>query len=904
MKKLISPSLLRLGRTTLARIFKPDVSTEVRDELEFHVEMRVRDLVREGMDEAEARVQAQARFGDLQKVRADLEDIGTERDQQRRRQEMWTEVWRDVRYAFRQLGRSPGFALVATVTLALGIGANSAVFSVVNGVLFRPFPYENAEELVNVTTAFPTMNFERFWLSPPEFFELREWNQVFEEVGGYRTGVRPIETLDRPTEVVSAVATYTLFSTLGVQASMGRTFTPEEDLPGADPVIMISTRLWQTAFGGDPEILGTTVRVAGVASTVVGVLPEDFDLDDAGVDLLQPTNIDPNDHVQRRGNHFLNVVGRLLPGVSLERVQADLDRLEVRWNEEFDGTHTPSQDFHPVKATDFRADALGDVSQAMILLMGAVFFVLLIACANVANLLLAKAQTRSKEVAVRVAMGAGRARLVRQLLSEGLVLSLVGGVFGLVLGQVAVRILLSINPEGVPRSAGIGLDGRVVVFTMGVALLTGVVFGLAPLLNTTLRMVADTLREGGTRTTRSGAGLRARRLLVVAEMALAVILVTGSGLMVRSMSALQAVELGFDADNLLTMRYSLSNAAYPELHEVTSFQDRFLDRVRALPGVVSASAVSGLPPIRSLDANDTGFEGVERTENGPAHNVDYWSGVEEDYVETMGITVLEGRAFEPQDALAEAPVAMVNRRLAETFYPGQSPLGRRVRPGGSDTPWFTIIGVVDNVPLGGIGEEPGTELLLFNPQLAQSEIFAYRTMNPVVRVDGDPMRLAPQVGAILREMDPSLALSDVQSMSENVSETMAAPRFMTLLMAVFAGVALLLAAIGTYGVMSYTVAERNREIGIRMAMGAPSRTVQGMVLKQGAILAGVGLVIGVGGALSLSRFLASQLFQVSDRDPVTFLVAPAFLAMVALLACFVPARRATRVDPAEVLGEA
>ena len=904
MKRLISPAILRLGQRTLARVFKPDVRDEVRDELEFHVAMKARDLMLDGVPPDQAKSIAREQFKDMDQIRSDLEGIGSRRDQHYRRREMWSEVVRDIRYSFRQLRRAPGFAAVAVITLALGIGANSAVFSVVNGVLLRPLPYADAHELVNVSTAFPTMDFDRFWFSPPEYFELREWNQVFEDMGGYRTGTVPVETYDRPIEVPSAVATYSLFSTLGVEAFMGRTFSQEEDLPGAEPVVLISRSLWESAFGADPEILGKTIRVQGNASTVVGVLPAEFDLDDAGVDLISPVGIDPADRVNRRGNHFLNVVGRMADGVTLERVQADLDRIELHAAETVSG-HRIDVDFHPVTAYSFTEDALGNARQAMVLLMGAVFFVLLIACANVANLLLARAQTRSKEVAVRVAMGAGRGRLIRQLLAEGLALATVGGVLGLLLGKVAVDLLLTINPEGVPRAEGIGLDGTVAAFTMAVALTTGLVFGLAPLMNTGLSSLSKTLRDGGTRTTKGGPGVSARRMLVVAEVALAVVLVTGSGLLIRSMSALQSVELGFRAENLLTMRYNLARASYPETHDVTSFQSRFLERVSGLPGVVSASAVSGLPPIRNLDANDTDFEGVERTEDGPAHNVDYWSGVDLDYVETMDIAVLEGRSFEPQDILGTTPVAMVNQRLAQTFYPGQSPVGRRVRPGGGDdTPWFTIVGVVADVPLGGVGEEQGTELLLLNPQLGQSGAFVYRTMHPVIRVDGDPLLLTGQIRGILQEMDPTLALSDVQSMEQNIEGTMAEPRFMTLLMGVFALVALSLAAVGTYGVMAYNVAERNREIGIRMAMGAEAGSVQGLVLRQGGFLAVVGLALGVAGAYSLSQLLSSQLYEVSTTDPTTFVVAPLVLALIALFACWIPARRATKVDPVVVLGEA
>ena len=904
-RRFISAEILRLGRRTVGRVFKTPVSEEVEDELAHHLEMRTRELQTKGLSREEARRVAEARFGDLAQVAANLEGIGKRRDEEMARQEWWGETTRDVRYAFRQLRRSPGFAVVAVLTLALGIGANTAVFSVIDGVLLEPLPYDTPAELVSVTSAFPSMDFNRFWISPPEYFELREWNQSFSDIGGYRTGTSSMETYDRPLRIPSAVASWSFFPTMGVDAAIGRTFSAEEDLPGATPVALISDGLWRRAFGQDEEVLGQVVRIDGVASTIVGVMPPGFDIEDAGVDVWTPLQIDPNDHVNRRGNHFLNLIGRLANGTTLEQAQAELDRLEVRWDAEYEGTHTPHPEFHPFRATDFQTDVVGDVRPAMLLLLGAVAFVLLIACANVANLLLARSETRSKEVAVRVAMGAGRNRLMRQLLTEGMTLAIVGGALGLAVGHYTLRGLLRVNPDGVPRVDEIGLDGTVVLFTGGVAILTGLLFGLAPLINTTLARVGSTLKEGGSRTTRGSAGLRARRLLVVAEVALAVMLLTGSGLMLRSMAALREVDLGFDVENLLTMQVSLPAADYADPTDVGAFFTNALERIRAVPGVLTATAMSGLPPLRTLNANDTEFEGVERTEDGPPHNVDYWTAIDTDYAETMGIRILEGRGFDLADAQAETPVMLVNERLAATFYSGETPVGRRIRPPGSDAdaPWFTVLGVVADMKQAGVNNEAGTELFFYSPQISQSGAFAYRTQTFIVRAERNPLGLSTAVRGILGELDSSLPVSDVQTMEQNIATSMAQPRFMTLLLSLFAAVALALAAIGTYGVMSYSVAERSREIGIRMAMGAKGSSVLGMVMKQGGGLAVLGLVIGVAGSYGLSRFLSSQLFEVSATDPGTFLLAPLFLASVALAACYIPARRATHVDPVTALRE-
>jgi predicted permease len=822
---------------------------------------------------------------------------------------MVDELRQDVRYALRQLGRNPSFAVAAIVTLAVGIGANSAVFSVVNGVLLEPLPYEEPDELVTVSTAFPTMGFEKFWMAPPEYFELREWNQVFEELGAYRVGNASVETLDRPLRVSSAIASATFFTTLGVRAELGRTFLEEEDHLGAEPTALISYGLWQRGFGADPAIIGSTVRVSGQNRIVVGVLPQGFDIEDAGVDVWQPINqaqqIDPLDHVNRRGNHFMNVVARVRDGVTPEQVRQDLDRLYVRWAEEYGDTHRIGlgEAEHPMFTTDLRAELLGDVRPALILLMGAVSFVLLIACANVANLLLARSESRAGEVAVRVAMGAGRGRMTRQLVTEGLALSLVGAALGLVLAHYGTRALIAVNPDAVPRAQDIGLDARVVAFTALVAVATGVLFGLAPLLSTSMQRVGATLKQGGTRATRGSAGVRTRRALVVAEIAFAVVLLVGSGLMLRSVAALREVDLGFDTDDALTFTVALPAGDYPEPPSVGQFYAEVLERVRALPGAVAATATSDLPTTQILDANDTEFEGVPMTTDGPPQNVDYYTSVEGSYFETMGVPIVDGRGFEPADALAAAPVMIVNERVASTFYPGESAVGRRIRPGGADL-WFTVVGVSGDVNQAGISTPPSTEIFFFNPQIAQNGGNVQRVMSIVVRTERDPLALAPAVERIVRELDPALPVASLQTLEQNVAGTMAQPRFLTLLLGVFAGVALLLAAVGTYGVMAHSVAERNREIGIRMAMGAEPESVRALVLRQGAALAATGLALGVIGALGLTRFLGAQLYEVGATDLRTFVSVPVVLGAIALLACYVPARRATRVDPVEALREA
>ena len=899
MKRRVFPFVVKLTHRITGGVFRPRVEDEVAEEFDFHLEMLERRLREDGMTGEEARAEAARVFGNTERLRSDCEHEGRRREREMAMRERWTESARDLRYALRQLMRAPVFATVAVATLALGIGANSAVFSVVNGVLLEPLPYDDPGELVTITSDFPTLGFDRFWISPPEFFELTEWSRSFSDVGGYRTGTASVETGDQPLRVASAVASASLFRTLGVQAAAGRTYTDDEDLPGAGPVVLVSDGLWRRAFGADPQLVGRSIRVDGQPQTVVGILPAGFDMEDAEIDVWSPLNIDPNDHENRRGNHFLNLVARLDRGVSLDQARTELDQLLGRWVEEYPDGHTPRADFHELAVHDFRTDVLGEARTQVLLLMGAVGFVLLIACANVANLLLARSEARTKEVAVRVAMGAGHGRLSKQFLTEGVTLAMTGGIGGLVLGYFALQALLAANPDGIPRSASVGMDGTVLLFTLAVSVATGLVFGLAPLLNTSTKTVGSALREGGTRTTSGGAGARMRRALVVAEVALAVVLLTGSGLMMRSLTALNAVDPGFDPDNLLTFNISAPPNTYPDPSDVGGFYDRLLLELRSVPGVEMASAMNGLPPLRNVNANDTEFEGVERTQDGPAHNVDYWQFVDMDYLATMDIQLMEGRDFDRTDLAPDMATVLVNRRLARVFYPDGGPLGRRIRPGGEET-WFTVVGIVDDVKQGGLGAQAGTELYFLSRQ-AESLGFSIRTRNIVMRTQGDPLAIVPTVRRAVWSQDSSLPLADVQSMKQNIASSVARSRFLTMLLGVFAAVALVLAAVGTYGVIAYSVAQRSREIGIRIAMGAQAGSVVALVVRSGAVLALSGAAIGIVGAFSMTRFLESQLYQVSATDPRTFVIAPLFLTAVALLASFIPARRGTRVDPVTVL---
>jgi putative ABC transport system permease protein len=748
------------------------------------------------------------------------------------------------------------------------------------------------------------MNFDEFWISPPEFVELQERSTSFEVLGAYRDGQTSIGGGEQPERVTSAIASATLFEALGVEPMLGRVYTREEDLPGGPEVVVLSHEVWTRMFGADPTIVGQAIDVNSISRTVLGVMPPGFDIDETGIEAWQPLRLDPAERQANRGSHYLYVVGRLRDGVPTERAAAELRELVAGWAEQNPGTHVPTPENHPMFLTSLQDEVVGDVREALYLLFGAVGFVLLIACANVANLLLARGEDRQKEVAVRVAMGAGRTRLMRQFVVEGVVLSVAGGALGVGLAWLSLEGLRALGPGDIPRLREISLDARVLFFTGGVALLTGVLFGLAPARHAARSARSgSSLRDGDGRTTTGVVRTRMRSLLVVSEMALAMVLAVGAGLLIRSFQALTSVNPGFDGSGALTFQMSLPTARYPQESDVMGFHERMHQELAALPGVEKVAVMYGLPPVRDLNANDTRFEGIEPTQDGPPQNVDFYQAVSADYLDAMGIPLVRGRGFLPSDTRDAVPVALVNERLAEVFYPGQDPIGRRIRTCcGDQIPWAEIVGVVANVKQAGLDKPAGTELYFHYPQ-APATWTLIRTMNVVVRTSGAPEAIAPTVRQTMARLDPTLPLAGLRSMDAVLSGARARPRFLTTVLGGFAALALALAAIGTYGVMSYSVAQRSREVGIRMALGAESTTVLGLVLRQGLAVTGSGIVIGMVGAFGLSGVLQSLLFEVAPRDWVTFLAVPALLALTSLLALWIPARRATRVNPVEVLRE-
>ncbi|MFL6196430.1 MAG: ABC transporter permease, partial [Thermoanaerobaculia bacterium] len=781
-------------------------------------------------------------------------------------------------------------------TLALGIGANAAIFSVASSVLLKPLPYQDPGRLMMVYSQFPSMGFDRFWVDPMEFAEYSRWNKSFESLGAYVTGAVNVTGKTEPVRARAASVSAGLFQALGVRAQLGHAFTAAEDLPNVEKVVVLSDGLWRKAFAADRGIVGRRIQVDGEPRTVTGVMPPGFTIGNERIEAWVPLALDPL-KPGRHGNHYLFLVGRLKPDVSVTQARQEMNDLVARWKVEVPNDHTPDPQRHRMVIQPLLDDLVGSVRPKIHLLLGAVGLVLLIACVNVANLLLARAEARQKEIAVRTALGAPRGRLLRQFLTESVVLSLLGGLLGLILAYVGVKAIVAANLDSIPRVDEIGLDGRSLLFTLGVSILTGLLFGLAPALHARAGTFFATLKEGGQRTTAGSARQWLRRSLVVVEVAFAAMLVIGGGLLIRSFWLLQQVDAGFDPKGVLSLQVSLPNATYPEFAQVSSFYQRLLARISQLPGVESAAGMTGLPPNRPVNANDMEFEGIAQTDDGPNQNADYWQFVTRDYFKTLKIPIVDGRPFGPADAKGSPPVVLVNKAMAERFWPGQSPLGRRIKSFGDTAPWMTVIGVVADVKQGGLDHETGTEVYFLHDQAKETVDGIPGDLYLVVRTRKDLMSLAAPVAAEIRRLDPTLPVAEVRALSDVVYQSVAQPRFVAFLVLIFAIVALTLASIGIYGVLAYMVELRTQEIGVRMALGAQVGQVLKMILSQGAGLVGTGLLLGVAGALALGKVLKSVLFNVAPTDPAIYAAVVLLLAAVGLIACYLPARRAARVDP-------
>ena len=871
--------------TRFRRLFGLEPAADVEAELTFHVEMRMRELVGQGETPERARRLALERFGDYDGARQECVAINERRKRHMQRTQFLTELRQDIGYAFRMLRRTPAFTAAALVTLALGIGANSAIFSVVHGVLLESLPYRDAGRLHHLQMLYPDGT-KYSGYSAPDFMSVRQDTQVFEQIEAFDVGPRTLTGIGEPQEIMTGLVTAGLFDFLGFEVPVGRTFLPDENRAGRANVAILSQGLWQRMFSGDTSALGRSVTLSGRPYTIVGVLPAEAQLT-YPAEIFIPLEYDNTfdaGTMQGRRSEFLASIGRARPGVGAEDIEADLRRVGTQLQTAF----PESNGGLTFTSTPLREMIVGDVQRPLLVLLGAVGFVLLVACANVANLLLARGSARHGELAVRAAVGAGRARLVRQLITEAVVLGLAGGVLGLIIAYVSTEALIAARPADLPRLDEIGLDGTVALFTLGAALLTGLVFGMVPALQATNEHLLRGLQESGRA---AGGGRRAHRLrsaLVVAEMALAVILLTGSGLLIRSFVELTRVNPGFQPDGAMAIRVTFQGEMYKGGDQVRNRVNDIADRLRGLPGVTAVAAGTVLP-LGGLGAlNDFAVDGAPPPPPDLNQEIAV-AGVTPDYFKAIGTPLQRGRLFTALDHEKAPPVALINEAAARRWFPNQDPIGRRVLSGGGQP--REVVGIVRDVLQRNPGQPAAPQMFLPYAQRTS------RTVRLIVRAQGDALALAPAVRDQIRSLDSNLPLADVVPLDEMVSRSIARPRFYTSLLTLFAAVALALSATGIFGVMSYTVAQQSKEIGIRMALGARTADVLRNIVGRALVLAGIGVVAGVIAALALGRLIRNQLFGVNVFDPLTITAVIAVLLTSAALASLLPARRAATVDP-------
>ena len=799
----------------------------------------------------------------------------------------------DLRYAIRMMINNRAFSVVAVLVLALGIGANSVIFSVVNAVLLRSSPYPDSGRIIMVFES-DVQRRTREAIAAGNFLDWRDQNHVFENLATYREETFNLTGTDRPERAWGVITTSALFPVLGVNPILGRVFGPDEESLGTSRVAVISQSLWERRFASDPKVLGQKLAANSEPLTIIGVMPRGFKFPEQS-DLWIPPRQTVPEHTLRpavnmstnRDSHYLSAIGRLKPGVTLQQARTDMDAVALRMEEQ-----NPNQDTgRGVNLITLREADVGDVQSALLVLFGAVGFVLLIACANVANLLLARAATRQKEIAIRTALGANRFRLVRQLLTESVLLSLMGGGLGLLLALWGIGPLVSLSP-GTGANA-IKIDGLVLGFTLAVSLVTGVAFGLFPALQSSNLDLNESLKEGG-RSGSSGARRnRVRGMLVVAEIALSLVLLIGAGLMIKSFIRLEQVNPGFATRDVLTMRLSLPAAQYPDSRRRTAFYQQVIQRVQAIPGAQSAGAISRLPLTPGNSSRGLIIEGRQNDGSGDGPGADY-RVISPDYFKVMGIAVSKGRGFTESDKAEAPPVGIINETLARRFWPDEDPVGKRLKIDDGD-PWTEIVGVVADVKHLGLDSQARNELYV--PYFKDPWPFMTVVVHSGAGAAGLPNAMRNEVWAV----DRDLPVPDIKPMDQLLAASVARRRFNMLLLALFGAVALVLAAVGIYGVMSYSVTQRTREIGIRMALGATRSDVLKLVVGQGMTLALIGVGIGLAAAFALTRVLTSLLFAVGATDAATFVIISTLLAGVALAACLVPARRAMKVDPMTAL---
>jgi len=793
----------------------------------------------------------------------------------------------DLRYAVRMLIKKPGFTVVVVAALALGIGANTAIFSIVNSILLRPLPYRDPGRLAMIWMDNRRMNVDQDIHSYANYVDYRDQNQVFESMAAYSGISLNLVGTGEPERILGAAATASLFEVLGVDPQRGRVFTANEEQIGQDRVAVLGYGLWQRRFGGDPNIVGQDILVSDVSRTVIGVMPPSFKYPHKDAEIWVPLAVDENRR-NSRGSFAYYSIGRLKPGVSLEQARAEMSsiasNLESQYQSILEG--------FGVNLVPLHQQVTGKVRPALLVLLGTVGFVLLIACANVANLLLARAAGREREIAIRTALGASRIRLIRQLMTESALMGLAGGAAGLLIAKWGLSALIALSPEDIPRLDQIGIDGRVLGFTVLVSLLTGLLFGLVPALQASKPDLNESLKESGRSSTAGVERRRVRSALVVLEVALSLVLLIGAGLMIKSFTQLQRIDLGFNPDRLVSMNIQLSRTKYQGPLSAQFFR-QLIERVEAMPGVESAGATTAI----FIDAlpNSTNFTVEGKPPVPAAEQIETpVDSVTPSFFQTMGIALLAGREFTEQDGLESQPVAVINDTFAKRFWPGEDPIGRRFKFGdsGSNAPWMTIVGVVGDMRRTGLDVDVRCETFL---PYTQRRFIGFLSL--VVRAKSDPRTIATAVRDQVWSIDPGQPVSHIRTMDQLLDGMMAQRRLNMVLFALFGGVALVLSAVGVYGVISYSVTQRTHEIGIRMALGAGRADVLKLIVMNGMTLVFIGVAIGLIAAVALTRLMTTLLFGVSATDPATFAAISGILSVVALAACFVPALRAIKVDP-------
>ncbi len=849
---------------------------ELAEELESHLQMHIEDNIRAGLTPEEARRQALIKLGGVEQTKEEF--------RRQRGIPMIEDLWKDLRYGARMLLKQPGFTLIAVLTLGLGIGANTAIFSIVNAVLLRPFPYQAPERLVIVQERFSAA--EGITVSYPNFVDWRAQNTTFASIAAVRANESFNFTgAGEPERLQGRLVSAEFFSTLGIQPMLGRDFLAEEDRPGATPAVILSYGFWQRRFGADESVVGKQLTLNNQSFTVVGITPANFQFG-AEADVSVPLGLSAERFRLRGADPGIGVVARLKPNLSQQQAETELNLVAARLEQQYPESNKGRR----VLLTPLHESFVGDVRQPLLILLGAVGLVLLIACANVANLLLARSSARRKEMALRVALGAPARRIIRQLLTESLLLAALGAALGILLALWGTSLIASQLPDGIPRLQEAQVDAPVLVFTLAVSLLTGLLFGLAPALQASRPNLTEGLKEGDRGS--SGSRQRLRSVLVIGEVALTLTLLVGAGLLLQSFRRVLQVDPGFNAQNLLTMQVSVNN---PDGQQVANFFEQLQQKVRNLPGVKSVAVSNGLP-FGTANFPTFLIDGRPETENKPS-GIRYT--VSPDYFQTLGIALIEGRLFTAQDTFDTPPVVIIDEVLAQKYFPNEEPLGKRLKQS-MDSPSLEIVGVVRHVEpnsLDGQGQGSAQFYLNFN-QIAVERLPGYvRRINLLTRTEVEPSSLAQAVRGQIAALNKDQAVFNVRTMEQIVGQSVAPRRFSMMLLTVFAVVALALASLGIYGLMSYAVIQRTREIGVRMALGAQSGNVLRLVIGQGMKLALAGVALGLVASVALTRTIKSLLFGVSATDPATFAAIALLLALVALLACWLPARRATKVDP-------